>query len=174
MTFIGIISNKKSFDILNQNLSVKKVKLIHINKNSIENIKNIIFETIIINKELKHFEEKIKIIEKLCNKAKYLIINTDIKLDLKLDINSKINLITYGLNQKATVTISSINENRVIIDLQRNIKNRYGQMIEVTEKQVNIGDFRGTKTYEILILFIIESLYKGQIMSKIVENYNFF
>ena len=125
MTFIGIISDNKSFDEIKENIPLENMKLIHINNKSIDNIKNITFETIIINKKLNNLEEKINIIENICNKSKYLIINTDIKLDLNLDNNKKINIITYGLNQKATVTISSITDNSILIDLQRNINNLY-------------------------------------------------
>lgn len=159
MTFIGIISDNKSFDEIKENIPLENMKLIHINNKSIDNIKNITFETIIINKELKSLEEKINVIEKICNKAKYLVINTDIKLDLNLDNNKKINIITYGLNQKATVTISSITDNSILIDLQRNIKNKFGEIIEVGEKQVKTREIGNKKTYEILIIYIILAIY---------------
>ena len=166
MTFIGIISDNKSFDEIKENIPLENMKLIHINNKSIDNIKNITFETIIINKELKSLEEKINVIEKICNKAKYLVINTDIKLDLNLDNNKKINIITYGLNQKSTVTISSITDNSILIDLQRNIKNKFGEIIEVGEKQVQTSGIGNKKMYEILIIYIIFTIYNKHIMLK--------
>ncbi len=167
MTFIGIISDNKSFDEIKENIQLENMKLIHINNKSIDNIKNITFETIIINKELKNLEEKINVIENICNKSKYLIINTDIKLDLNLDNNKKINIITYGLNQKATVTISSITDNSILIDLQRNIKNKFGEMIEVGEKQVKTSETCNKRTYEILIIYTILAIYNKRIILKI-------
>lgn len=166
MTFIGIISDNKSFEEIKEDISLENMKLIHINNKSIDNIKNITFETIIINKELKSLEEKINVIENICNKSKYLIINTDIKLDLNLDNNKKINIITYGLNQKATVTISSITDSSILIDLQRNIKSKSGEIIEVGEKQVKASGIGNSRIYEILILYIILSIYNNHIMSK--------
>ena len=174
MIFIGIVSDNKSMDILKENLVAKNVKFIHINRKSIENIKNIKFETIIINKELTYFEDKINIIEKICNKAKYLVINTDIKLDFNLDNNKKINIITFGLNQKATVTISSITENSVLIDLQRSLKDRNENLIEVGEKQIKIKELDSIRTYEILIIYIILIVYNERIMFKTMEKTNFF
>ena len=174
MTFIGIISDNKSFDEIKENIPLENMKLIHINNKSIDNIKNITFETIIINKKLNNLEEKINIIENICNKSKYLIINTDIKLDLNLDNNKKINIITYGLNQKATVTISSITDNSILIDLQRNIKNKFGKIIEVGEKQVKTGEISNKRTYEILIIYIILAIYNKRIILKTQENSNFF
>lgn len=174
MTFIGIISDNKSFDEIKENIPLENMKLIHINNKSIDNIKNITFETIIINKELKNLEEKINVIENICNKSKYLIINTDIKLDLNLGNNKKINIITYGLNQKATVTISSITDNSILIDLQRNIKNKFGEMVEVGEKQVKTSEIDNKRTYEILIIYIILAIYNKRIILKTQENSNFF
>ena len=58
MTFIGIISENNTFEniknVLKKNL-VKDTKLIHISKKSIGNIKNIKFETIIIDLSLNDF-----------------------------------------------------------------------------------------------------------------------
>ena len=40
MTFIGMISDHKSFDKVKEELKEPQLELIHINKKSIENIKN--------------------------------------------------------------------------------------------------------------------------------------
>lgn len=174
MTFIGIVSDNKSFDVIREKISLEDIKLIHINNKSIDNVKNITFETIVINKELKSLEEKINILEKLCAKSKYLIVNTDIRLDLNLDNKNKINIITFGLNQKATVTVSSITDSNMLIDLQRNIKDKYGKTVEVGEKQVEIKEIGNIRTYEILIIYIILTIYNKHIMPKTQENSNFF
>lgn len=95
MTFIGIISDNKSFERIKENVKTQDIEFIHINNRSIDNIKNITFEIIIINKQLKGFKEKINVIERLCLKSKYLIINTDIKVELNLEGESKVNIITF-------------------------------------------------------------------------------
>ena len=154
MTFIGVISDNKIFENINIHLKSEKFRLIHINKKSIENIKNIRFETIIIDSNLENFKQEENIIEQICLNSKYLVINTDINLRFNIS-NKKINIITYGLNQKATVTISSITDTDVLIYLQRNIQTVTNKMVEVGEKRIKIDKSSKLKIYEILIIYII-------------------
>ena len=154
MTFIGLISDNKSFENIKIHLKNEKFKLIHINKKSIENIKNIRFETIIIDSNLENFKQEENIIEQICLNSKYLVINTDINLRFNIS-NNKINIITYGLNQKATVTVSSITDTDALIYLQRNIQTVTNEIIEVGEKRIKIDESRKLKIYEILIIYII-------------------
>ena len=83
-----------------------------------------------------------------------MVINTDINLRFNIS-NKKINIITYGLNQKATVTISSITDTDVLIYLQRNIQTVTNKMVEVGEKRIKIDESSKLKIYEILIIYII-------------------
>ena len=82
MTFIGVIANSKCFknikQKINEEIKDNTVNLIHINNRSIENIKNIKFETIIIEDKLEKFEPKTEILNKIFENIEYLIINTDI------------------------------------------------------------------------------------------------
>ena len=167
MTFIGVISDNKSFENIKSYLESKEINLSHINKNSIENIKNIRFETIIINTDLEIFQHEKRIIEQICFNTKYLLINTDINLKFDLSNQSKTNIITYGLNQKATVTVSSITDTNILIYLQRNIKNIEGKKIEVGEKMVKIKENCKLKTYEILIIYMIYLINKKSIIEQI-------
>ena len=163
MSFIGIISNNKSFEQLKerilQNENISNLSLININLKSIENIKNIKFETIIINNELEKFKEKKKIIDQICESSKYVIINTDMNPNYEILDKYKEKIITFGLNTKATVTISSISETGILICLQNNIKNIKSETLEVGEKMVKILQKPQFKTYEILILYIIFAIY---------------
>ena len=59
------------------------------------------------------------------------------------------------MNQKATVTISSITDTNILIYLQRNIRNLEDKIIEVGEKQIKIDHKSKLKTYEILMIYII-------------------
>lgn len=158
MTFIGVISESKVFENIKESLKDKeelKVNLIHINKKSVENIKNIKFETIIIDSGLENLDKQTTIIEKLCQNAKYLVVNTDVNLIFNLSKYKKSSIITYGLNQKATVTISSITDTSILIFLQKNIKNINGKIFEIGEKLLKIKEDSKLKTYEILIIYII-------------------
>ena len=159
MTFIGMISEHKSFEnikkILKKNAR-NDINIINVNKKNISNMKNIRFEIIIVDSSLNEFEEESIIIEKLCMNARYIVINTDINKKFPDIIKqSKAHVITYGLNQKATVTISSITENNVLIYLQRNLKDEKGDIIEIGEKMVAINEQDKLKIYEILIIYII-------------------
>ena len=99
MTFIGMISDHKSFDKVKEELKEPQLELININKKSIGNIKNIKFEIIIINSNLENFTNEINIIEKLCSKSKYVIINTDTNILIYLQkniLNRKNQIIEIG------------------------------------------------------------------------------
>ena len=160
MTFIGMISDHKSFDKVKEELKEPQLELININKKSIGNIKNIKFEIIIINSNLENFTNEINIIEKLCSKSKYVIINTDINLQFEILNQDKTNIITYGLNQKADVTVSSITDTNILI--------------EIGEKRIKISENERVMVYEILIIYIIYLINDNSIINKTQEKSNFF
>ena len=122
MPFIGIVAKESDSNFIKNKITKKSKKtnfeVININKKSIENIKNIKFEVIVINDEIKELLNNSKYLEEIIKKAKYLIINSDIidNLDfLSFLVNSATNIITYGLNKKATITISSIKSENILI-----------------------------------------------------------
>lgn len=155
MTFIGVLAEHKSFENIREYLKKKELELIPINKKSIKNIKNIKFDAIVIDSKLENFKEEKEILEQLCLNSKYLIINTDINLKFNISNEGKTNIITYGLNQKATVTVSSITDTNILIYLQRSIKNKENKVIEVGERQIKVTEKSKLKTYEILIIYIL-------------------
>jgi len=178
MTFIGMVSDYKSFEnikeILKKN-SKNDINLIHVGKKSISNIKNIRFETIIIDSSLNEFEEETLLIENLCLYARYIAINTDINIEVPEFVKkSKARIITYGLNQKATVTISSITESSILIYLQKNLRNIKGKNIEIGEKRIKVSEENKLKTYEVLIIYIIFLIESTSIMEQTQEKTNFF
>ena len=74
MSFIGIVASKKTFEnirkeILEQ-LSTDTISFIQINLRSIENIKNIKFETIIIEDNIEKFKNNKNTLEKICSNAR--------------------------------------------------------------------------------------------------------
>lgn len=177
MTFIGMITEYKSFEnikeILKKNF-MKDIKLIHINKKSIGNIKNIKFETIVIDERLEKYTQEINIIRLMCRNAKYVVLNTDLNTLTEEIKKLNYNIITFGLNRKATVTISSINESGILIYLQRNLKNIKGNTIEIGEELVKINEENRIKTSEILIIYTIFLIQQKPIMIQSKEKSDFF
>ena len=170
MSFVGIVASKKCFEnirkIILEKINEQTISFIQINLRSIENVKNIKFETIIIEDNINKFKDNIEILEKLCNNTQYLIINTD-KNPQYMQTMWKNEVITYGLNQKATVTVSSISDTNILIYLQKSLQNKDKKKIEIEERRIKKKEKSTLKTYEILIIYIILRLY-GE------ENYNFF
>ena len=132
MAFIGVIAESKNEmqikKIISKNLNSenKEHTVITINSKSIDNIKNIRFETILVI-SLEELSKKYGMINEILKNAKYLVINSDIdENNLEFINNTKVNAITFGFNQKATITASSVEDNlmlciqRKIIDVNRN------------------------------------------------------
>ena len=127
MPLIGIIAKENDSNFIKNEILKNTIKtqfeIININKRSLENIKNITFEILIINENVKELLKTSKYLEDIIKRAKYLILNSDISNDLEFFKENKINVVTYGLNRKATITVSSIKEDNVLICVQRNIEN---------------------------------------------------
>lgn len=171
MSFIGIVSDTKVFENIKEKLAnideKKSLNLIHINSKSIQNIKNIKFEVIIINNEIAKLKDFMYTLEKICCNSEYILINTDIITKLEMLRGQKKNIITYGLNQKSTVTISSISETDILIYLQRSIKSKNNKTWEVEEKKIKRKEKDKSKTYEIMIIYILFMIYDNKIIEEI-------
>ena len=130
MFFIGIVSEEKNEkhikDILKQKIENENV--VFINEKNIENIKNIKFKIIVLNKGIDN-----KNIKNILLNAEYLILNSDINVKIDLIENLDLKVITYGFNSKSTVTASSVTEEEMLICVQRNIINIKGKKIEPQE-----------------------------------------
>ena len=131
MSFIGIVTNSK-----NEESMIKKIfnlfpadNIIFITSKNIDNIRNIQFETVVINGNIKD-DVKLK---NIITKSKYVILNTDVELEKEFWKDLNLTIISYGFNNKATFTISSVSENNIIICLQRTIKNILNEKIEPQE-----------------------------------------
>ena len=164
MVFIGVITDNEDYEYIkkellkdNQNLSIE---LININENNVQNMKNIKFETIVIGDEIIKIKKQKICIDNIINNSKYLIINSDNNISNINIEDTTIQIITYGMNQKATVTASSIKEDQILICVQRNIKRINGKIIEMQEFKRKAEKIRNNKVYNLLIVFILEQLYK--------------
>ena len=156
MHFIGIITDKNSENniknIMKENL---EEEMIFLNEKNLDNFKNIRFDSIVINNDIKNNF----VLDKILSKSKYILYNSDI--NLKSDSLKKIksNVITYGYNSNATVTISSVTEENYLIFIQKNIYG-YKEIAGVQEIR-----FEKTKTninaYDGMITTIINLIYSS-------------
>ena len=169
MSFIGVVASRKCFEKI-KNKALEKMKeetinFILINIRSIENVKNIKFEALILEDKLEKFENKKEILDRICKNSQYIIINSDINGEEEMSNDKK--KITYGLNQKAMVTVSSISDSDILIYWQKNIKNREGKWIEIEEKRIQKPEKEVLKIYEILVIYTLFQIYNQPIMDKI-------
>lgn len=153
MLFIGIITDQKSENdikrLLMSNNFLTENNVIFVKEKNIDNIKNVHFDTVVINKEF----EKIDELNKLLENAKNVIVNMDTIIDIEALGLASSNVITYGFNSKSSITISSVTDDDVLIYLQRNIYNNYGE-IEVQEIKVE-----NNPNYSIYDLIIVLTLF---------------
>ncbi len=155
MSFMGIITNPKNENYIKKFLKkyINIEYVIFINEKNIENMRNIKFDTILLGRK---FEEN-EILNEIIRKCKYLILNSDLKVyDNKLD-NLNIQIITYGFNQKATITTSSVEEDKIVVFLQRSIVNMYKQYVEQMEISIDID--KNTETYAVMESIAILLIY---------------
>ena len=154
MFFIGIVSEEKNEkhikDILKQKIENENV--VFINEKNIENIKNIKFKIIVLNKGIDN-----KNIKNILLNAEYLILNSDINVKIDLIENLDLKVITYGFNSKSTVTASSITEEEMLICVQRNIINIKGKKIEPQE--INIEKDIMLDNYDNMYIMCLAIIY---------------
>lgn len=122
MPFIGVIADEKNENFIRREI-VEKLKLressvLFIKEKSIENIKNIKFETIIIDRKFKNME----ILKKMLLNTNYLVINTDRIKSIEMFKEYSLKIFTFGFNSKALVTASSVTEDGVLIVWARKLK----------------------------------------------------
>ena len=162
MTFLGIIDNEKDFEIIKSEIlkKVENIEIICINKKNIKNLQNVRFETLIIDKELSIKPEEVQLLEKICKNLKYLIINTDKNKQLDIFSGNRLHAITYGLNHKCTVTVSSIREESIMVALQREILDKYGNLMEIGENRIN--KIQQLDTYGNMAIFVTELIYNKE------------
>ena len=161
MPLVGIIAKKRDFQAIKEELQNYNIEFIHINKDSIKNIKNIIFEEIIFLEDINLNCDEYEFMNKIVLKTKYVIVNADIEINILkyIKIDCPIKVITFGFNSKATITISSVKDDKIIVCLQREIEKTDKGLIESQEKGINIIDNNNRKIHNKLVIFIIKELH---------------
>ncbi len=155
MFFIGVITNQKNELYVKNELSkiLPVENIIFITEKNILNIKNIKFETIIIDTKINNKLELRKIIAN----ANYILLNADIDVNLETMHNLNLTVITYGFNNKSTFTVSSIEENNIIICLQRIIFGKNEKKYEPQEYEVKLQ--KNVDKYAIIAMSIFNIIY---------------
>lgn len=154
MPFIEIITDSKSQAQLNKVITKRMVNncdILYIKDKNIENTKNIKLETLILNRSIENVDIRKKILEN----SKNIILNLD--LNTGIEQNLKTNIISYGYNSKSDITVSSVEDDQILICIQHTITSIYNRKIEPQEIKVNIKS--DINVYNIMIIIALTSLY---------------
>lgn len=144
MSFIGIICTSKQESMIKKilNANLKDANIIILKQDTIENFKNITFETIaVFSNQVEEFPNQ-EMVVKIIEKAKYFVVNADEPISFKILETIKTNVITYGFNTKSTITTSSVKEDSIFICLQRNIQNRIEEILEPQEIFIPLTSYK--------------------------------
>ena len=155
MFFVVFVTNQKNeLYMKNKLCKIMPVEnIIFITEKNITNIKNIQFETIVIDAKINNKTE----IRKIVSNSKYVILNSDIDANVEMMNDLKLTVFTYGFNNKSTFTVSSIQEKNMIICLQRIILNKRKRIIEPQEYEIEIEE--NIDKYAIIATEILTLLY---------------
>lgn len=140
MPFIGVIADEKNENFIRREivdaLKLRESSVLFIKEKSIENIKNIKFETIILARKFKNME----LLKKILSNAKYLIVNTDRIKNIDIFNELDLKIITFGFNLKATITASSVTQDSSLICVGKEINTIKNRIIEPQEIKIDSGE----------------------------------
>ena len=138
MALIGILTEPKNKLYLQEELKKRQLEeVFFLTENTILNMHNVRFDIFLLGKKISKNQE---LVRTLAKGADYFIFNSDIKENLPLLEDLDLKIITYGYNQKATITASSVDENKMMICLQRSIENIKQKKIEPQEIEIEVTD----------------------------------
>ena len=167
MPLIGVIAKENDSNFikneLNRNACYSNFEVININKKSIENVKNIKFDIILIKENVKEFFENSNYLESIIEKANFLIINSDIEDNKNIQKNK--NIIKFGFSSNASITISSIRDENIMICIQNKFENINNQVIEEQENIIKIEKNNMNKLYNVLAIFTIFLIYGEKLVT---------
>ncbi len=159
MAFIGIVTESRFELQIKQNLkkeferiNIKKTMIV-INKNSVKNLANVKFEFLIIDKNIFLNNDDLT---KIILNSDRVIVNADYDENLEAIKNLKLNVITYGMNSMATLTLSSVSEDGTLLTLQRAVRNSKKELVEPQEIKISGNNLSKNLYLEmILAIFLI-------------------
>lgn len=165
MAFIGIVAQKKDECEIEKNLKSyfefhgQKHTIFPIQSDNIENMKNIKFETILMCADT-ICKGKQECLRQILQSVAFAIINVD-EVKPTIFTDTKAMIITYGFQTKATITMSSINDENMILCIQREFVNINHINIEPQEISINLNQLLGNK-YVKMGSFVVQLLYESQ------------
>lgn len=156
MALIGILTEPKNKLYLQEELKKRQLEeVFFLTENTILNMHNVKFDIFLLGKKISKNQE---LVRTLAKGADYFIFNSDIKENLPLLEDLDLKIITYGYNQKATITASSIDENKMMICLQRGIENIKQKKIEPQEIEIEVTNkMQGVAGMELVGLQLLYS-----------------
>lgn len=161
MVFIGLIADKSEYSYIESIFfnehNNKKFKFFHITEQNIENFQNIKFDTVIIMKKLDKLSNEITALTKVFKQINYLLCNTDIPNEIEIEDKIHTKIITYGFNSKATIVISSVGEEKLLVDVQRDLVLNDGKTLESGEHILKYK--KPHNPYEEIVIFILNLIY---------------
>lgn len=163
MSCIGFLTEQKSEAYIKKTLNFLKNydELLFIKEKNIKKVKNVKFDIFIINQKI----ESIDILRDILQNTTYLIINTDIDNDFRILGECNLTIITYGFKRKATITVSSVEEENVFICIQRGIYKNNNDNIYPQEIRIKLKE--QYEVYDLLIIVAILLLQKEPLQNKI-------
>ncbi|MBR2704246.1 MAG: hypothetical protein IKE91_02135 [Clostridia bacterium] len=157
MFFIGIITDKNSENNI-KNIMKNKLdnnQIIFLNKDNIENFKNVRFDSVVINNRV----EDRYVLDKITGKSRFVLYNSDITNEY-MQINESdykkdrgYNLISYGYNSRANVTVSSVGDDEFLLYVQENIPGYDMQEIKFNKAKMNVNAYDGMITTIINLIY---------------------
>ena len=169
MPLIGVIAKENDSNFikneLNRNACYSNFEVININKKSIENVKNIKFDIILIKENVKEFFENSNYLESIVEKANFLIINSDIEDNKNIPKCENKNIIKFGFSSNASITISSIRDENIMICIQNKFEDINNQVIEEQENLIKIEKNNMNKLYNVLAIFTIFLIYGEELVT---------
>ena len=161
MPFIGIFAKENDNNFIkneiNKSAISNKYDVVNINVSSLENLKNVKFDVLIIRENIIELLKQSNNIDNIMNNANYIIINTDINKDCIAE--EKDNIITYGFNTNSDISISSIKDENILLCVKRKIKGIKEQIIEEQEVAINVRKHNINKLYNIMAIFTVLGIY---------------
>ena len=93
--------------------------------------------------------------DKNIENTKNLILNLDLNENLQYE--DSCNVISYGYSSKSDITVSSVEEDELLICVQHTIRSMFDKVIEPQEIKVNVR--ADMNVYNIMIVIALSSLY---------------
>jgi len=157
MYLVGVISdNKEIANVFKKEFDKSRAEIINLDLKNIENFKNVKFNLVLISNLEKN--KKNSTFKKIVSNSNIAVVNTDNKKNLEILENLKGTVITYGFNQKATITASSVEDSNISICVQRVIENVNGEKIEPIEYVENMEDIKNIEISDVIGVKTIENL----------------